>query len=71
VPGEVFTVSGQDRETALTGTTGDGADPVMRLVAISGIGLGTALLLMLAGWTVTARRTRRAQTRVNAQKPTP
>lgn len=70
VPGEVFTVSGQDRETALTGNTGDGADPVMRLVAISGIGLGTALLLMLAGWTVTARTTRRTQTRVNAQKPT-
>ncbi|MCC5477171.1 hypothetical protein [Streptomyces barringtoniae] len=73
VPGEVFTVTEQDREEALTGSTGGGNDPVMGLVAIGGIGLGTALLLVLAGWTVTARRAERtqpAQTRVNAQKPT-
>ncbi|MFI1075806.1 hypothetical protein [Streptomyces puniciscabiei] len=79
VPGEVFTVSEQDREAALTGSTGGGDDPVMTLVAIGGIGLGTVLLLVLAGWTVTARRTeriqraqrmQRIQTRVNAQKPT-
>lgn len=76
VPGEVFTVTERDREAALTGSTGGGDDPVMWLVAIGGIGLGTALLLVLAGWTVTARRARRsqwaqrAQTRVNAQKPT-
>ncbi|MER6564835.1 hypothetical protein ABT288_01165 [Streptomyces sp. NPDC001093] len=73
VPGEVFTVTEQDREAALTGSTGGGDAPVMRLVATGGIGLGTALLLVLAGWTATARRaqrTSRAQTRVNAQKPT-
>ncbi|MER6075454.1 hypothetical protein ABT187_43105 [Streptomyces sp. NPDC001817] len=76
VPGEVFTVTEQDRDATFTGTSAGGDDPLMRLVAIGGIGLGTVLLLVLAGWTVTARRTQRAQgvqgvqTRVNAQKPT-
>ncbi|MEU9474336.1 hypothetical protein [Streptomyces sp. NPDC048191] len=67
VPGDVFTVTGQDREAAFTGNPGGGGDPVMELVAVGGLGLGTALLLVLAGWTLAARRT---QTRVNAQKPT-
>ncbi|MEW2156915.1 hypothetical protein AB0950_16675 [Streptomyces sp. NPDC007189] len=65
VPDDVFTPARQDREVALTGTAGGGS--AMWLIAIGGIGLGTVLLLVLAGWTVTARR---AQTRVNAQKPT-
>jgi hypothetical protein len=65
VPDDVFTPTWADREAALTGSTGGGS--AMRLTAIGGIGLGTVLLLVLAGWTVMARR---AQTRVNAQKPT-
>ncbi|MFG3202305.1 hypothetical protein [Streptomyces sp. NPDC048192] len=65
VPDDVFTPTRADREAALTGSTGGGS--AMRLTAIGGIGLGTVLLLVLAGWTVLARR---AQTRVNAQKPT-
>ncbi|MEV5382865.1 hypothetical protein [Streptomyces sp. NPDC052721] len=68
VPDDVFTVTDEDREAALTGNTGGGAgDRVMRLVAVGGIGTGTALLLVLGGWTVAARR---AHTRVSAQKPT-
>ncbi|MEU2712790.1 hypothetical protein [Streptomyces sp. NPDC007205] len=68
VPGDVFTVTQQDREAALTGNPdGGGGDRGMKLVAIGGIGLGTVLLAVLAGWTVAARR---AQTRVSAQKPT-
>ncbi|WP_227025895.1 hypothetical protein [Streptomyces fodineus] len=67
VPAGVFTVTGQDRQAAATASTGGGDGSAMKLVAIAGIGLGTVLLLVLAGWTVTARR---AQTRVNAQKPT-
>ncbi|MGW1054527.1 hypothetical protein [Streptomyces sp. NPDC002521] len=73
VPGDVFALTGQEQWAPATGSTGggsgggDGGAPGMRLVAIGGIGLGTVLLLVLAGWTVTARR---AQTRVNAQKPT-
>ncbi|QTD99665.1 hypothetical protein [Streptomyces cyanogenus] len=68
VPDDVFTITGQDREAALTGATGDGTGHrVMRLVAVGGIGTGTALLLLLGGWTVAARR---AHTRASAQKPT-
>ncbi|WP_229854259.1 hypothetical protein [Streptomyces filipinensis] len=66
VPGDVFRVTEQDRAAVLTGTAG-GTDRVMRLVAVGGIGLGTVLLAVLAGWTVAARR---AQRRVSAQKPT-
>ncbi|WP_030736155.1 hypothetical protein [Streptomyces sp. NRRL S-31] len=69
VPGDVFTVTERDRLAALTGGTegggtgdGDGGggsdDRMMRLVAVGGIGSGTALLLFLGGWTVTARRSR-------------
>jgi hypothetical protein len=65
VPDGVFTVTAQDREAALTGDTRGGS--LMRLLAVGGIGLGTALLLVLGGWTLAARR---AQTRVSAQKPT-
>ncbi|MEV6113445.1 hypothetical protein AB0L59_13255 [Streptomyces sp. NPDC052109] len=67
VPGDVFAVPAQDREAAFTGSAGDGDEPVLKLIAFGGIGLGTVLLLVLAGWTLAARRT---QTRVNAQKPT-
>ncbi|MET8765532.1 hypothetical protein [Streptomyces sp. NPDC004658] len=67
-PPDVFTVTDEDREAALTGTGGDGADHrAMRLIAVGGIGTGTALLLLLGGWTATARR---AHTRARAQKPT-
>jgi len=67
VPADVFTVTEQDREAALTGSTGSGGGPAMRLLAAGGIGLGTALLLVLGGWTLASRR---GQTRVSAQKPT-
>ncbi|MFF8998010.1 hypothetical protein ACF1GW_16745 [Streptomyces achromogenes] len=70
VPEDVFTVSDADRAAALTGGPGDAVtgaaggpgagnsdgDGVMRLVAVGGIGSGTALLLVLGGWTVAARR---------------
>ncbi|MFC0055397.1 hypothetical protein [Streptomyces actinomycinicus] len=67
VPEGLFTVTPRDRQAALTGDTGGGDDLVMKLVAFGGIGAGTALLLVLGGWTVAARR---GQTRVSAQKPT-
>jgi hypothetical protein len=66
-PADVFTVTAQDRVEALPGSTAGADRTAMRLVAAGGIGLGTALLLVLGGWTVAARR---AQTRVSAQKPT-
>ncbi|MFF5472564.1 hypothetical protein [Streptomyces achromogenes] len=68
VPEDVFTVSDADRAAALTGGLGDAvtgpaggqgagdSDGVMRLVAVGGIGSGTALLLVVGGWTVAARR---------------
>ncbi|WP_307787384.1 hypothetical protein [Streptomyces musisoli] len=67
-PKDLFEVTEQDREAALTGDTGGGDDDrLMRLVAIGGFGSGTALLITLGGWTVTARRTRRrARTRTRA-----
>ncbi|WP_346346733.1 hypothetical protein [Streptomyces sp. SID161] len=58
-PEGVFTITEQDREAALTGAVGGGGDErVMRLVAVGGIGSGTALLLFLGGWTVVSRRSR-------------
>ncbi|MFF3938625.1 hypothetical protein [Streptomyces phaeofaciens] len=47
-----------------------GGDPAMRAVAVAGIGTGTVLLLVLGGWTLTARRRAAAQIRVSAQNPT-
>ncbi len=74
VPDDVFTVTARDRAAAVTGTagtTGAGDDRTMKLVAVAGIGSGTALLLLLAGWTAASRRTSaRAQMRARAQKPT-
>ncbi|MEU4925013.1 hypothetical protein AB0G54_00580 [Streptomyces yokosukanensis] len=73
VPGDAFRVTELAHEAALSGSTGNsqnagGRDDVgMELVAVGGIGLGTALSLVLVLWTVSARR---AQTRANAQKPT-
>nr|WP_309505979.1 hypothetical protein [Streptomyces sp. LP11] len=66
VPAGVFTVTAGDRTAALTGG-GDEDGTAMRLLGFGGVGMGTALLLTLGGWTVVARR---AQTRVSAQKPT-
>nr|WP_244320324.1 MULTISPECIES: hypothetical protein [Streptomyces] len=69
-PAGVFTPTGQD-EAAMPitdgGGGGGGGSLEMKAVAAGGIGLGTALLLVLGGWTLAARR---AQTRVSAQKPT-
>ncbi|MEW2620299.1 hypothetical protein [Streptomyces sp. NPDC048106] len=71
-PDGVFTVTaGDGAAMAIGGGGGDGGgsdgSPVMKAVAAGGIGLGTALLLVLGGWTLAARR---AQSRVSAQKPT-
>lgn len=64
VPAEEFGVTAQDREQARQGET-DGAgggtaearDPAtMRALAAGSFGLGTALVLFLAGWTLLARR---------------
>ncbi|MFH7337251.1 hypothetical protein [Streptomyces sp. KHY 26] len=69
-PDGVFTPSASDGPAmAVEGDGGAGADGSagMRALAAGGIGLGTALLLVLGGWTLAVRR---AQTRVSAQKPT-
>ncbi|MER5788931.1 hypothetical protein [Streptomyces sp. NPDC001980] len=63
IPKGIFGVS-WDRGGLLT-TGGD--DTAMRALAAGGIGTGTALLLVLGVWTLTARR---AQSRASAQKPT-
>jgi hypothetical protein len=46
---------------------GTGSGTAMTALAVGGIGTGSALLLVLGVWTLTARRT---QTRASAQKPT-
>ncbi|MFE9448783.1 hypothetical protein [Streptomyces sp. NPDC006739] len=81
-PHDLFEVTAQDRQAAAAGTDGinrsNGSDgggtgsngggaTVMRVVAVGGIGAGTALLSVLGVWTVAARR---GQTRASAQKPT-
>ncbi|WP_330458828.1 hypothetical protein OIB37_19195 [Streptomyces sp. NBC_00820] len=82
VPGDLFTLSPADGWAAAGGgggSAGTGTESVgsggtaMTALAAGGIGTGTALLLVLGGWTVAARRnerTRRGQTRASAQKPT-
>ncbi|MFH8802880.1 hypothetical protein ACH4F6_25305 [Streptomyces sp. NPDC017936] len=52
-----------------TGATGGGGT-AMKAVAAGGIGTGSALLLVLGVWTVTARRRAAAQMRASAQNPT-
>src|SRR5690606_21434189 len=54
VPEGVFAVTAADREAAAEGTDGDAA--AMRVLAVSGFGAGSALLLGLGVWTVVARR---------------
>ncbi|CAM5738869.1 hypothetical protein [Streptomyces afghaniensis 772] [Streptomyces afghaniensis] len=54
-PKGVFEVSEQDREAAAEGVAG-GDDTAMRVVAVGGIGTGSALLVGLGVWTVVARR---------------
>ncbi|MFH8339529.1 hypothetical protein [Streptomyces sp. AM6-12] len=71
-PAGVFTPTAWDEGAPPVGGKGDdgaggGGSPGMKAVAAGGIGLGTALLLVLGGWTLAARR---AQTRLSAQKPT-
>ncbi|MEU5158392.1 hypothetical protein AB0G74_02075 [Streptomyces sp. NPDC020875] len=53
-----FGVTDADREAARQGLTGRESDrrAVMRVIALTGFGAGTALLLGLAGWTVLLRR---------------
>jgi hypothetical protein len=54
-PAGVFEVSDQDREAAAEGVAA-GDDTAMRVVAVGGIGTGSALLVGLGVWTVVARR---------------
>ncbi|MFE4962450.1 hypothetical protein [Streptomyces sp. NPDC056660] len=65
VPKDVFDPP-SDQGGGLVAAAGDD-DTAMRVLAAGGIGTGTALLIVLGVWTLTARR---AQIRVNAQKPT-
>ncbi|MFE1905850.1 hypothetical protein ACFW96_19610 [Streptomyces gardneri] len=54
-----FAVTAGDKEAAANGASGAAADEgndSMRLLAVAGIGTGTALLLGLGGWTLMARR---------------
>ncbi|MET7679341.1 hypothetical protein [Streptomyces sp. NPDC005423] len=54
-PHGVFKVTAGDRRTAATGPAGSGGT-AMKVVAVSGIGTGSALLATLGLWTVLARR---------------
>ncbi|MFY7630690.1 hypothetical protein [Streptomyces sp. NY05-11A] len=73
VPRGFFDVGAPDPEPLVGGTASRGAesggDPLMRAVAVGGLGTGSALLTVLGVWTLTARR-RAAQTRASAQNPT-
>ncbi|MGW5137036.1 hypothetical protein [Streptomyces sp. NPDC004135] len=55
-PEGVFDVSEQDREAAAEGVPASDDDAVMRVVAVGGIGTGSALLVGLGVWTLVARR---------------
>ena len=67
VPSGVF---GAQADRAGTSTT-TGDDPVMRAVAVAGLGTGTTLLLVLGVWTLTGRRrAAAAHIRASAQNPT-
>ncbi|MFI8218492.1 hypothetical protein [Streptomyces sp. NPDC085932] len=55
-PKGVFDVSEQDREAAAEGVPASGDDTAMRVVAVGGIGTGSALLVGLGVWTLVARR---------------
>lgn len=55
-PAGVFDVSEQDREAAAEGVPASGDDTAMRVVAVGGIGTGSALLVGLGVWTLVARR---------------
>ncbi|WP_030898254.1 hypothetical protein [Streptomyces sp. NRRL S-474] len=54
-PKGVFEVTDQDRQTAAEGVAA-GDDTALRVVAVGGIGTGSALLVGLGVWTVLARR---------------
>ncbi|MFI7499377.1 hypothetical protein ACIBVL_12850 [Streptomyces sp. NPDC049687] len=68
VPSGIFGADAQGAGAG--GSTATGDDPVMRAVAVAGIGTGSALLLFLGTWTLAARRRASAQIRANAQNPT-
>jgi hypothetical protein len=72
-PAGVITVGADDTGTAAaqvgTEPAAGGGNAAMKVLAVSGIGTGTALLLILGVWTAVARRNA-TQMRVNAQKPT-
>ncbi|MFE5815984.1 hypothetical protein ACFQ6S_21655 [Streptomyces sp. NPDC056479] len=58
-PGDVFHVSAAERQAATggaAGTGGGGDDAAMTVLAVSGIGAGTLVLVVLGVWMVVARR---------------
>ncbi|PPS75801.1 hypothetical protein BV882_08510 [Streptomyces sp. 46] len=55
VPQGVFEVSDEDREAAAEGVAA-GDDTAMRMLAVGGIGTGSALLVGLGVWSLVARR---------------
>jgi hypothetical protein len=55
-PEGVFDVSEQDREAAAEGVPASGDDTAMRVIAVGGIGTGSALLVGLGVWTLVVRR---------------
>lgn len=57
-------------EAAAGGDAAGGGGTAMKAVAVGGIGTGSALLLVLGVWTVTARRRASGQIRASAQNPT-
>ncbi|MEU0677894.1 hypothetical protein ABZ330_34435 [Streptomyces sp. NPDC006172] len=71
VPRGFFDVGSEASEAVGADGNGDGGGGVgMRAVAFGGIGMGSALLVVLGVWTVTARRRASAQIRASAQNPT-
>ncbi|MGV9942559.1 hypothetical protein [Streptomyces sp. NPDC003401] len=75
VPDGVFGTGARSGQGTPAGGTADGGggaggDGAMAAVAVGGIGTGSALLLVLGVWTVTARRRASAQIRASAQNPT-
>ncbi|MFC9287197.1 hypothetical protein [Streptomyces sp. NPDC057052] len=77
VPSGVFETGARSVRDASAGGTADGGGGggaggggAMAAVAVGGIGTGSALLLVLGVWRVTARRRTAAQIRANAQNPT-
>ncbi|MFJ4644844.1 hypothetical protein ACIP6Q_15020 [Streptomyces bobili] len=72
VPGGMFDTGARGGRSTSPGDADDaagGGDDAMTAIAVGGLGTGSALLLVLGVWTVTARRRASAQIRASAQNP--